>query len=227
MPDNTRSAASRPGRPARMSRDRILRQAVDLADDAGLESVTMRTLAHRLGAEAMSLYRHVANKEDLLDGMVDLVYEEIELPDADAGWRSSLRARAVSARSVLVRHPWAIALMESRVQPGPANLRHHEALLAVLVASGFNGRTATRIANVIDSYVYGFAIQERALPVSTPEQMAEVGPELIAALGDAFPHLARAGREFIEHGFDYGAEFEAGLDLVLAGLEAGVRPDSG
>lgn len=226
MPDKTRSTAPRPGRPARMSRDRILRQAVDLADDAGLEAVTMRTLAHRLGAEAMSLYRHVANKEDLLDGMVDLVYEEIELPDADAAWRPALRARAVSARAVLVRHPWAIALMESRLRPGPANLRHHEALLAVLVASGFDGRMATRIANVIDSYVYGFAIHERALPVATPEQMAEIGPELIAGLGDEFPHLARAGQEFIEHGFDYGAEFEAGLDLVLDGLEAGVRPDS-
>ena len=209
-----------PGRPARLSREQVITAAVALADEQGIEGLTMRSVAHRIGGEAMSLYRHVANKEDLVDGMVDIVFAEIDLP-AGTGWRVAMRGRAVSARQALGRHPWAIGLMESRVRPGPANLGHHDAVLQVLLGSGFSSATATRIYNVLDSYVYGFALQERGLPVGTPEQMAEVGEAILRQMPtDDYPHLARVGRDLIEAGFDYRGEFEFGLDLILDSLEA-------
>lgn len=213
------SRSRRPGRPARLARAQVLAAAVDLADARGLEAVTMRSVAHRLGAEAMSLYRHVANKQDLLDGMVDAVYAEVEVPEPGGDWRAAMRARAISARRALVAHPWAIALMESRATPGPANLRHHEAVLAILIGAGFSGSGATRIYNLLDSYIYGFAIQEQGLPVATPEELAEYGTAILDALpAEEYPLLARVSRELIEAGFDYRAEFEAGLDLILAAM---------
>ena len=217
---STAPTRRRPGRPARLSREQIVESAVAIADGGGLEAVTMRTVAHRLGAEAMSLYRHVANKEDLVDGMIDLVYGEIELPDPAAPWPDALRARAISARAALVRHPWSIALMESRTRPGPMNLRHHEALLGVLVRFEYSAAGATRIVNILDSYTYGFALQEASLPVATPEALAEAMPDLLAQLPTGeYPLLARAAQEFMDAGFDYRAEFEVGLDLVLDALQ--------
>ena len=208
------------GRPARLSREQVITAAVALADEQGIEGLTMRSVAHRIGAEAMSLYRHVAHKEDLVDGMVDIVFAEIDLP-AGSDWRVAIRGRAVSARQALGRHPWAVGLMESRVRPGPANLRHHDAVLQVLLGSGFSSATATRIYNVVDSYVYGFALQERGLPVGTPEQMAEVGEAMLRQMPtDDYPHLARVGRDLMEAGFDYRGEFEFGLDLILDSLQA-------
>lgn len=217
----TPTTKRRPGRPAKLHRDQVLEAAVELADESGLEAVTMRTVASRLGAEAMSLYRHVENKDDLLDGMVDLVHAEIELPVPQEAWVPAMRARAVSARSALKRHPWAIGIMESRMRPGPANLRHHDAVLAVLLTAGLSSAAATRIFNLLDSYIFGFAIQEASLPVSTPADLAEIATQIADALpADEYPHLARVSRELIEDGFDYGAEFEAGLDLVLDSLTA-------
>ena len=148
------TATRRPGRPARLSRDAVLDAAVAVADEAGLEAVSMRAIAARVGAEAMSLYRHVANKEDLVDGIVDLVYAEIGLPDPAPGWRPAMRARAVATREVLLRHPWAIALMESRLRPGPANLRHHDAIVGLLLDIGLSSLLATRSYNLVDSFVY-------------------------------------------------------------------------
>jgi AcrR family transcriptional regulator len=212
-------APRRRGRPPRLGREQVLAAAVELADRDGLAALTMRSVAHRLGAEAMSLYRHVANKQDLLDGMVDMVYAEIDVPEPGGDWKAEMRARAVSARTALVSHPWAIALMESRETPGPANLRHHEAVLAILVGAGFTGAAATRIYNLFDSYIYGFAIQEQALPVATPEQLAEYGTAILDRLPAAeYPLLSQVSRELIEAGFDYRAEFEAGLDLILDAL---------
>lgn len=142
----------------------------------------------------------------------------------------------MAARHALVRHPWAIELMESRVRPGPANLRHHDAVLQVLLGAGFSSTAATRIYNLVDSYVYGFALQERYLPVGTPDQMAQVGEEIMRHMPLAqYPHLARVGRDLIAAGFDYRAEFEVGLDLVLdalarslpAGVGRGASPETG
>jgi len=218
----------RPGRPARLSRDQVLRAALSLADADGLEAVTMQRVARAVGAEPMSLYRHVRNKDDLLDGLIDLVYEEIRAPVNDEPWLDAMRRRAVSARDVLRRHPWAVGLMESRRRPGPANLAHHDAVVANLSSAGFTAAQATRAYNVVDSYVYGFAIQEVTLPVASAEELAEMGPEIMEQYADGrYPHLEAVAAELIASGFEYGDEFEPGLDLILDALERAYAPSAG
>jgi AcrR family transcriptional regulator len=205
---------------APLNRDRVLRAAVELADEGGTGALTMQRIGRRLGVEAMSLYRHVRNKDDILDGMVDIVFAEIELPADRSSWRTVLRARSISARAALRRHPWAITLMESRMAPGPANLRSHEDTLSVLVASGCSAAMATHAYNLVDSYVLGFALQEVNLPFSNAEELSAVGGELLAQVpADAYPNLVRVGNELLASGFDYGNEFEFGLDLILDGIE--------
>src|SRR5262245_20791067 len=167
----------RPGRPARLSRDQVLRAALEIADADGIEAVTMGRIAKAVGAEPMSLYRHVTNKEDLLDGLIDLVFAEIELPSPTEPWPAAMRQRAVSVRQVLRRHQWAIGLMESRLQPGPATLAHHDAVLAILFAADFSPAQAVRAYNLVDSFVYGFALQEKMLPVANPDDLVAVAPE--------------------------------------------------
>jgi AcrR family transcriptional regulator len=166
----------------------------------------------------MSLYRHVGNKEEMLDGLVDRVFAEIEVPRDAGEWKVAMRRRAVSVHDALRRHPWAIGLMESRSNPGPATLAHHDAMLAILFAAGFSGHEATRMYNLLDSYVYGFALQEATLPFTTTEEMAELSSEMLAAVADAYPHLAAVQRELVGSGFVYGDEFEPGLDIILGAL---------
>jgi AcrR family transcriptional regulator len=141
----------------------VLRSAVAFADRSGIASLSMRKLGEALGVEAMSLYNHVANKDELLDGMVDLVFGEIDLPEPGTGWRTAMRRRAVSTRRALTRHPWAIALMESRTSPGPATLRHHDAAIGTLREAGFSIGMAAHAFSVLDSYTYGFTLQESSL----------------------------------------------------------------
>src|SRR5918992_5705894 len=212
------ATARRPGRKPRVSREQVLDAALELADEGGLAAVTMASVGARLGVEAMSLYRHVGNKEEMLDGLVDLVFAEIEVPADARDWREALRRRAVSAHAALRRHPWAIGLMESRSQPGPATLGHHDAMVALLFRAGFDGRRAVRVYNLLDSYIYGFALQEATLPFSSPEEMAAVSEQMMAAMADAYPHLAAVQRELVGSGFVYADEFEAGLDIILAAL---------
>jgi AcrR family transcriptional regulator len=204
-----------------LTRQRVLEAAVALADHSGIESLTMRKLGRALGVEAMSLYHHVANKEALLDGMVDLVFAEIELPTAGTGWRSAMRRRAISARAALRRHPWAIALMESRRTPGSANLRHHDAVIGCLRQAGFPVALTAHAYSLLDAYIYGFAVQEASLPFTTPQETAEVAQSIMAELpADAYPHLTElAVQHVLQPGYDYGDEFEFGLDLILDGLE--------
>jgi AcrR family transcriptional regulator len=193
-----------------------------LADAGGFESLSMRRVAAELGVEAMSLYRHVANKEDLLDGLVDIVFGEIEVPSPGEGdWRAAMRARAVSVRAVLNRHRWAIGLMESRTSPGPANLRSHDAMMGCLREAGFPFRAAVHAASVMDAYIYGFALQERSLPFDTPEEHSRVIEAKRAQVPDMsqYPYLVEVATEMGKAGYDYAAEFEFGLDLVLDGLE--------
>jgi len=193
---------------------------MSIADTRGLAGLTMRAVSQKLGAEAMSLYRHVRDKDDLLDGIVDLVYGEIALPRAGSEWRNALRRYALSSRDALRRHPWAIALMEARARPGPENLRHHDAVLGVLRAAHFTPLTATRAYNLVDSYVYGFALQEASLPFSTPEELAQLAAVMLRELpGDAYPYLRETATELAASRFDYAHEFEGGLDLILEGLE--------
>ena len=204
-----------------LSRERVLDAAVALADESGIESLTMRKLGEAVGVEAMSLYNHVANKDDILDGIIDLVFSEIDLPTGQTGWRPAMRQRAISARQALRRHPWATSLMESRRTPGPANIGHHDAVLGILRNAGFTIELAAHAYSLLDSYIYGFALQEASLPFHTPEETAEVAQEIMAAFpADAYPHLAEIATEHVlQPGYDYGEEFLYGLDLILDGLE--------
>jgi AcrR family transcriptional regulator len=217
----------KPGRRARLSREQALGAALATADADGIEAVTMQRIAHAIGAEPMSLYRHVRNKEDLLDGLVDLVFAEIEVPSPSEPWRSAMRRHASATRRVLRRHPWALGLLESRSHPGPANLGHHEAVLANLFAAGFSPASAVRAYNLLDSFVYGFALQEHTLPVADPDALVEVAPEMLAQYAaGAYPNLARVATELVASGFRYADEFEPGLDLILDGLERQLAPAS-
>jgi AcrR family transcriptional regulator len=202
-----------------LSRDRVLRAALELADEGGIGALTMQQIGRRLGVEAMSLYRHVRNKDDILDGIVDFVFAEIELPADRSNWRTVLRARSISTRAALRRHPWAITLMESRLAPGPSNLRSHDEMLAVLLDAGFSAAMATHASNLVDSYVLGFALQETNFPFSNAEELAAVGEQMLAQVpADQYPNLVRVSDELLASGFDYRDEFEFGLDLILDGI---------
>ena len=204
-----------------LSRKRVLRAAMAHADKHGLQELSMRKLAEVLGVAPMALYRHIANKDDLIDAMIDVVFTEIPLPPRDAEWRTAMRQRAISVRDALERHRWAIGLMESRLHPGPANLRHHDAVLGNLRASGLTVEEAAHAYSLLDSYVYGFALTKMNLPFDASTDMSEMADRMLAPFpADTYPHLV----EFItDHamkpGYDYGGEFEYGLDLVLDGLE--------
>jgi AcrR family transcriptional regulator len=219
------AAASR----APLTRERVLQAAVELADAGGLELPTMRKLGEALGVQAMSLYNHVANKDDLLDGMIDMVFREIELPSQDGDWTTAMRLRAISVRAVLSRHRWAIGLMESRTSPGPATLRHHDAVLGCLRAAGFSLELAAHAYAVLDSYIYGFALQERGLPFDTPEETAQLAQVMVAQFpADTYPHLAEfTFGHILKPGYDFGDEYGFGLDLILDGLERASTPPRG
>src|SRR5438132_7094076 len=212
-------------RRAALTRERILRAAISLADRDGIESLSMRKLGHKLGVEAMSLYNHVRNKVDMLDGMVDVVFGEIDLPANGIDWRTAMRQRAISARQALSRHPWAIGLMESRATPGPATLRHHDAVLGSLRTAGFSVDLAAHAYSILDGYTYGFTLTELTLPFRNSE-IAEVAGNIMEGFrpGD-YPHLAEmAVDRAMKPGYNYGDEFEYGLDLILDGIESAQSP---
>jgi AcrR family transcriptional regulator len=212
-------------RPA-LSRERVLRGAVAVADADGIGGLTIRSLAQELGVKPMSVYHYVANKDEILDGIVDLVFSEIELPSAGGDWRSQMRQRSASARQVLNRHPWAIGLMESRRTPGPATLRHHDAVIGALRAAGFSVALTAHAYALLDSYVYGFALQEASLPFKGPDTAGEVTGSIMQQFpaGD-YPHLVEMATEHIlRPGYDFGDEFEFGLSAILDAL-ARLIPD--
>lgn len=204
----------------RLTLERVLGRAVALADRGGIQKLTMRALAKELGVEAMSLYHHVANKDALLDGMIDQVFSEIALPAQDGAWKDALRARTVSAREALVRHPWALGLMESRSAPGPANLRHHDAVLGCLRAGGFSVAAAAHAYSLLDSYIYGFVLQELSLPFDVSEGAASVAADVLELIpSGAYPHLEEVARDHVlKPGYRYADEFGVGLELVLDAL---------
>ena len=205
----------------KLSKQRVVLEAVGLADREGVDGLSMRRLAAVLGAGAMSLYHYVANKEELLDAMIDIVFEEIELPTDATDWQSAMRQRAISTRQVLARHPWAIGLLESRTSPGPANLRHHEAVTACLRRAGFSVLMATHANWLLDSYVYGFALQESSLPFDTADEFADTTEDVFLPQlpPDQFPYLNESAAALVAAGYDPADEFIFGLDLVLAALE--------
>lgn len=206
---------------AGLSKQRVVDEAIRLADREGADGLSMRRLAGVLGAGAMSLYRYVASKEELLDAMIDVVYDEIELPSPATDWQSAMRRRAVSARQVLARHPWAIPLMESRTSPGPANLRHREAVTACLRTAGFPVVMATHANWLLDSYVYGFALQEASLPYDDAEVLADLTEQVFLPQlpPDDYPYLNESAAALVAAGYDPAEEFAFGLDLLLAALE--------
>lgn len=210
-----------------LSRDRVLRAAAALADQNGIAALTMRKLGEALGVEAMSLYNHVANKDDLLNGMVDLVFSEIGPPPSGTGWKAAMRQRAISARQVLGRHRWAIGLVESRASPGPATLAHHDAVLGCLRHAGFSVELTAHAASLLDSYTYGFALQEASLPFTTHEETAGVTQQILEQFApQQYPHLAEmAAQHILQGGYEYGGEFEIGLDLILGALERAAGSD--
>jgi len=215
------SAHPAPGQRTRLNRERVLQAAIAFADENDLDLLTMRKLGEVLGVEAMSLYNHVANKVDLLDGMVDDVFSEIDLPVGGTAWKTAMRERAISAREVLARHRWAIVLMQSRTSPGPATLRHHDAVIGSLRQGGFSVEMAAHAFSVLDSYVYGFAQQQASLPFEAGTETAALAESIMDQFPtDQYPHLAELTAEHVlKPGYDYGDEFEFGLDLILDGLE--------
>jgi AcrR family transcriptional regulator len=209
----------------RLSRARVLRGAMAVADAGGLGSLTIRSLAGELGVKPMSVYHHVASKDDILKELVDLVFAEIELPVPGRDWRSELSRRADSARDVLRRHRWAIGLLESRTRPGPANLRHHDAVIATFRAAGFSEEMTAHAYALVDSYVYGFALQEASLPFEGPDSVGDVAEPIMEAMAAGeYPHLVEmATSYYLRPGYDFGEEFRFGLDLILDGLERSRR----
>jgi AcrR family transcriptional regulator len=202
-----------------LSRDRIVGGAVALADAGGFQSLSMRNLADELDAAPMALYRHVANREDLLDGMVDVVFGEMYPPAIGRDWKNQLRERGISARTALQRHPWAVGLMETRMHPGSASATHHNATMGCLREAGFPFRDAVHAYNLLDSYAYGFALQEQTIPFETPEESADMAKVTVGERGGEYPYLAEVEVELGKRGYDYTEEFEFGLDFILDGLE--------
>ena len=215
-----KQVSNNPQQRAPLSRERVMRGAVAVADAGGIASLTIRSLAKELGVKPMSVYHHVANKDEILDGIVDIVFSEMDLPSPDGDWRSEIRRRAMSARSVLRAHPWAIGLLESRTTPGPATLRHHDANIGALRGGGFSVEMTAHAYALLDSYVYGFALQEASLPFDGPETVADIAEPMMQQFPEGeYPHLVEMAVDYIlQPGYDFGNEFEFGLDLILDGL---------
>ena len=228
MPRATKPRAPR----GRLSKERVFRAAVDLADREGLESLTMRRLADELDVGAMSLYYYVPNKDELITGMVDIVFSEIELPPGDVDWQSAMRRRARSTREALNRHRWAVGLMESQEMPGPASIRIHDAVLGCLREAGFSIDMTIQAYSVIDAYIYGFALQEKTVPFDSAEDAAAVERDQVrqleaqaqeqqrAAFANGYPYIAEVVAGHVAKvGYDFGKAFAYGLDLILDALD--------
>ncbi len=210
--------------PVPLSRDRILRAGLRLADAGGIEALSMRKLAQELGVKAMSLYNHVSNKDDILDGIVDLVVGEIEVPDFREDWQSAMRRRAISARGVLLRHPWATMAIVSRVNVGVAMLHYVDATLGCLVKAGFSLEMADHVWNVIDSHIYGFTLQELNFPFEAAEYATAAEHYISQLSASQYPYLHGLTQQVMAGQYDGIHDFEFGLELILQGLERWREP---
>lgn len=220
MSENKRSARDSHRTAAPLNRGRVLAAAVQIADEQGLSAVTMREVAARLGVKAMSLYNHVANKDDILDGMVDLVIEQFDLPLELGDWREAMRRRAVSAHEIFGRHRWLPTLLDSRESSGPARLRYYDWVLGQLMRAGFSVDGAARAFSLLDSYVYGFGIQQMNFSPeegTSAQEMAEAVLTFMPA--EQYPYLNRMATHAMETGYDAEADFAFGLELILDGLQ--------
>jgi AcrR family transcriptional regulator len=211
---------------APLTRDRVIAAAFELADAEGVHALSMRKVGQRLGVEAMSLYNHVANKDDMLDGMVEAVLSEIAIPSPEDEWKDAMRRRAASAREVFLRHPWAMGLLESRPQnSSPQRLTYYDAVLGALRRAGFDTLLAMRAFSVLDAYIFGFILQELSLVFDDQESLEEVGEDLMRQMADAYPHLTEVTSQVMSEGYDFAEEFRFGLDVIIEAFEA--RRDAG
>jgi AcrR family transcriptional regulator len=205
-----------------LDRERVLRAAMALADADGIEALSMRRLGRALGVEAMSLYNHVSNKDEILTGLIDLIVGDIEIPKGSGDWKKTMRRRAVSMRRTFALHPWALGLLESRQSGGPAALRYFDAVLGVLRRAGFSAAMALRAFSVLDSYAYGFIIQEKNLPSGSTAEAREESEQFFKQLpAGEYRYLTEIVVDVaLKSGVNLEKEFEYGLDLLLEGLES-------
>jgi AcrR family transcriptional regulator len=203
-----------------LDRERVLRAAITLADAGGIEALSMRRLGRALGVEAMSLYNHVSGKDDILSGIVDIIVGDIDVGRSAADWKAAMRRRSISLRTVFSRHPWALGLLESRRNLGPAALRYLDSVLGVLREAGFSVAMAVRAFSILDSYVHGFCIQEQSMPSGSAAEARELAEQFLRQLPTSeYPHLAAVTVDVVtKAGFDFQKEFESGLDLLLEAL---------
>lgn len=222
MAQKKKTTESAPRRP--LSRERILKAALALVDKDGIDALSMRNLAAKLSVEAMSLYKHVANKDAVLDGLVEIILREMEIPPVGTPWREAMRRRAGSVRQTIMRHPWASVLIESRTAPGEARLRYADTVLSILNTAGFSPEVQYRAFGMLDSYVYGFVLQEVNWPTKESDRLKAIAgvkeflkdgryPNLMAVLHDAAWLKLAPGEK------PYDAEFKFGLELILDGLQ--------
>ncbi len=226
----TSGSATQPSRKEKrqpLTRERIIDAALVVADETGgAGTLTIRSLAQRLGGvQPMAVYHHFANKGEILDGILDRVFSEIDLPQKDGDWREEMVRRAHSARTVLRRHPWSIALLQSGTTPGPATLGHHDATLGTLRQAGFSVPMVAHAYALLDSYIYGFVLSETSLPINGPRPVAEVATAMTTDQPlDDYPHVAEfATQHVMAPGYDFGQEFDYGLTVILDGLAARVQ----
>lgn len=204
----------------RLTAERVLSGALELADEIGIDDLTIRRLADALDVKPMTIYHHVANKEAILDGMVDLVFSEIDDPDPTVDWRPAIRLRCASVRAVLARHSWAAPYMESRTSPGPATLAHHDAVLGSL-RRGMSLEMTGHAYALLDAFVYGFALQEATLPATGGDDMTDLADAIVGQFPPgAYPNLVEfTTGHVLQPDYDFTKEFDFGLDLILDGLE--------
>jgi AcrR family transcriptional regulator len=197
---------------------------MELADERGIEAVSMRELGRKLGVEAASLYNHVAGKDDILNAMVELTIAEIEVPEPGGDWKEAMRRRAVSARRVFARHPWAAGLIDSRDRTGPASISYVDRVVGLLIAAGFSPGLAANAFIVLDAYIYGFERQQGGFGIDGEQERVEAAQEIVDAIPDgAYPNAMLVASEFAVTPFDVEAAFEFGLGLILDGLERLLR----
>jgi AcrR family transcriptional regulator len=213
--------SAQPQRRAPLTRDRVLRAAIALADETGLETLTMRRLGQELGVEAMSLYNHIANKDDLLDGIVDAVTSQIEVPSAESDWKEAIRRTAISSHDVFVRHRWACSLMMRRARVSPDRMRWMEAVLRTFRDAGFSADMTHHAYHAIDSHITGFTLWQVSMPFETKEELVDMAEGLLKEIPvDQYPYVIEHAEQHLAPSSPDGkTEFEFGLDLILDGLE--------
>ncbi len=204
-----------------LSRERVLHAAIALADRGGIESLSMRKLGQELGVEAMSLYNHVANKDDIEDGIVEIVLAEIEVPPDGVDWKTALRQTAVSSHDVFVRHRWACSLMMRRPRVSPARMHWMESVLRTLREAGFSADMTHHAYHALDSHITGFTLWQVSMPFETKEELDELAVGFLREIpADEYPYVIEHAHQHLEPASPDGtSEFEFGLDLILDGLE--------